>query len=61
MPELPDILVYLDCLKPRVEGLKSNVALINPFLLRRRSAGALKSDGARHRLAAARQAHRVRV
>jgi formamidopyrimidine-DNA glycosylase len=35
MPELPDIVVYLDCLKPRVQGQRlERVRLINPFLLR---------------------------
>jgi formamidopyrimidine-DNA glycosylase len=35
MPELPDILVYLDCLRPRVEGqVLERVRLANPFLLR---------------------------
>jgi formamidopyrimidine-DNA glycosylase len=35
MPELPDIMVYLDCLKPRVLGQPlDRVRLINPFLLR---------------------------
>src|SRR5438552_3673318 len=35
MPELPDILVYLDCLRPRVVGQTLHkVRLINPFLLR---------------------------
>jgi formamidopyrimidine-DNA glycosylase len=35
MPELPDIMVYLDCLKPRVVGRAlERIRLINPFLLR---------------------------
>jgi formamidopyrimidine-DNA glycosylase len=35
MPELPDIMVYLDCLKPRVVGQAlERTRLINPFLLR---------------------------
>ncbi len=35
MPELPDIEVYLDCLRPRVERQKlERVRLANPFLLR---------------------------
>jgi formamidopyrimidine-DNA glycosylase len=35
MPELPDIVVYLDCLKPRVLGQTlEQVRLANPFLLR---------------------------
>jgi formamidopyrimidine-DNA glycosylase len=35
MPELPDIVVYLDCLKPRVQGQPLNkVRLASPFLLR---------------------------
>src|SRR5271165_7113059 len=35
MPELPDIVVYLDCLKPRVLGqCLERVRLVNPFLLR---------------------------
>ena len=35
MPELPDIVVYLDCLRPRVEGqVLERVRLANPFLLR---------------------------
>jgi hypothetical protein len=35
MPELPDIVVYLECLKPRVVGQKlGRVHLANPFLLR---------------------------
>src|SRR5581483_7489073 len=35
MPELPDIEVYLDCLRPRVVGQPlRRVRLVNPFLLR---------------------------
>lgn len=35
MPELPDIAVYLDCLRPRVLGLSlARVRLFNPFVLR---------------------------
>jgi formamidopyrimidine-DNA glycosylase len=35
MPELPDIVVYLDSLKPRVRGQPlERVRLVNPFLLR---------------------------
>jgi formamidopyrimidine-DNA glycosylase len=35
MPELPDIVVYLDCLKPRVSGQVLNkIRLASPFLLR---------------------------
>jgi formamidopyrimidine-DNA glycosylase len=35
MPELPDIEVYLDCLRPRVVGqVLQRVRLVNPFLLR---------------------------
>jgi formamidopyrimidine-DNA glycosylase len=35
MPELPDITVYLECLKPRVQGQTlERVRLVNPFLLR---------------------------
>src|ERR1700688_4485350 len=35
MPELPDIVVYLDCLKPRILGQRlERVRLANPFLLR---------------------------
>ncbi|MBI2804615.1 MAG: formamidopyrimidine-DNA glycosylase [Planctomycetes bacterium] len=35
MPELPDIVVYLDCLEPRVLGQPlQRVRLANPFLLR---------------------------
>jgi formamidopyrimidine-DNA glycosylase len=35
MPELPDIVVYLDCLKPRVTGQVLNkIRLVSPFLLR---------------------------
>jgi formamidopyrimidine-DNA glycosylase len=35
MPELPDITVYLDCLKPRVLNQQlTRVRLVNPFLLR---------------------------
>src|SRR5882762_3783459 len=35
MPELPDIVLYLECLKPRVEGqVLQHVRLANPFLLR---------------------------
>jgi formamidopyrimidine-DNA glycosylase len=35
MPELPDITVYLECLKPRVQGQAlERVRLANPFLLR---------------------------
>jgi formamidopyrimidine-DNA glycosylase len=35
MPELPDILVYLDCLRPRILGRRlEQVRLASPFLLR---------------------------
>lgn len=35
MPELPDIVVYLDCLRPRVVGeVLDKVRLASPFLLR---------------------------
>ena len=35
MPELPDIVVYLESLKPRIEGQTlERVRLANPFLLR---------------------------
>jgi len=35
MPELPDIVVYLDCLEPRVKGQMLNkIRLASPFLLR---------------------------
>jgi formamidopyrimidine-DNA glycosylase len=35
MPELPDIVVYLECLKPRIQGQRlERVRLANPFLLR---------------------------
>jgi formamidopyrimidine-DNA glycosylase len=35
MPELPDVVVYLDCLRPRVAGqVLEGIRLANPFLLR---------------------------
>lgn len=35
MPELPDIVVYLDCLKPRIlQRRLERVRIVNPFLLR---------------------------
>src|SRR5438132_1499795 len=35
MPELPDIVVYIECLRPKVEGQPlEGVRLANPFLLR---------------------------
>jgi formamidopyrimidine-DNA glycosylase len=35
MPELPDIVVYLECLRPRVQGQRlERVRLAGPFLLR---------------------------
>lgn len=35
MPEYPDIIVYIDCLRPRVEGqVLQRVRLASPFLLR---------------------------
>ena len=35
MPELPDITVYLECLRPRIEGqVLRGVDLVSPFLLR---------------------------
>jgi formamidopyrimidine-DNA glycosylase len=35
MPELPDIVVYLECLKPRIQGRRlDRVRIANPFLLR---------------------------
>src|SRR5262249_3732170 len=34
-PELPDIVVYLEALKPRIEGRRlQRIRLVNPFLLR---------------------------
>jgi formamidopyrimidine-DNA glycosylase len=35
MPELPDIVVYIECLRPRILGQRlEKVRLLNPFLLR---------------------------
>jgi formamidopyrimidine-DNA glycosylase len=35
MPELPDVTVYLECLRPRIEGQRlDNVQIASPFLLR---------------------------
>ncbi len=35
MPELPDIVVYLECLQPRIGGqVLQRIRLLNPFLLR---------------------------
>ena len=35
MPELPDIVVYIECLQPRVVGQSlTRIRLANPFLLR---------------------------
>jgi formamidopyrimidine-DNA glycosylase len=35
MPELPDITVYLECLRPRIQGqVLQKVDLVSPFLLR---------------------------
>src|SRR5205085_1976184 len=35
MPELPDIVVYIECLRPRVVGQTlEKIRLFNPFLLR---------------------------
>src|SRR5207245_8990828 len=35
MPELPDIVVYIDCLRPKVEGQTlDGIRLTSPFLLR---------------------------
>jgi formamidopyrimidine-DNA glycosylase len=35
MPELPDIVVYIDCLRRRIEGQRlERIRLVNPFLLR---------------------------
>jgi formamidopyrimidine-DNA glycosylase len=35
MPELPDIVVYVECLRQRIEGqVLERVRLVNPFLLR---------------------------
>jgi formamidopyrimidine-DNA glycosylase len=35
MPELPDIVVYLECLRPRIEGERlERIQIRNPFLLR---------------------------
>src|SRR5262245_44067092 len=35
MPELPDIVTYLDCLRPRVQGQRlEHIRLVSPFLLR---------------------------
>jgi formamidopyrimidine-DNA glycosylase len=35
LPELPDITVYIDCLRPRIQGQRlERIRLANPFLLR---------------------------
>src|SRR5208337_4376144 len=35
MPELPDVLVYIECLRPRIEGsVLERIRLSSPFLLR---------------------------
>ncbi|MGH9676014.1 MAG: DNA-formamidopyrimidine glycosylase family protein, partial [Candidatus Acidiferrum sp.] len=35
MPELPDIVVYLECLRPRIEGHRlERCRIVSPFLLR---------------------------
>src|SRR5216683_4657457 len=35
MPELPDITVYIECLRPRLEGrVLDKVEIVSPFLLR---------------------------
>jgi formamidopyrimidine-DNA glycosylase len=35
MPELPDVTLYLECLKPRIQGRRlDRVRIANPFLLR---------------------------
>src|SRR6476619_4365449 len=51
MPELPDVVVYLDCLRPRVVGrVLDRVRVANPFLVRHlRIAGLLhwKPPGAK--------------
>jgi formamidopyrimidine-DNA glycosylase len=46
MPELPDIVVYIDCLKPRIVGQRLEcVAIRNPFLLRTVDPPIMEADG----------------
>jgi formamidopyrimidine-DNA glycosylase len=46
MPELPDIVVYLECLKPRIQGQRlERVRLANPFLLRTVEPPLKEADG----------------
>jgi formamidopyrimidine-DNA glycosylase len=46
MPELPDIVVYLECLKTRIQGQRlERVRLANPFLLRSVEPSIKEADG----------------
>ena len=46
MPELPDIVVYLESLKPRIQGLRlDRVRIANPFLLRTFEPPLKEADG----------------
>jgi formamidopyrimidine-DNA glycosylase len=46
MPELPDVTVYLECLRPRVEGaVLERVRLVSPFLLRSVKPGLAEVEG----------------
>jgi formamidopyrimidine-DNA glycosylase len=46
MPELPDIVVYLECLKPRIQGQRlDRVRIANPFLLRTVEPPLKEADG----------------
>ena len=48
MPELPDIIVYLDCLKPRIQHQPlERIRLVNPFLLRTFEPAIQEAEGRR--------------
>jgi formamidopyrimidine-DNA glycosylase len=46
MPELPDVTLYLECLKPRIQGQRlDRVRIANPFLLRTVDPPLKEADG----------------
>ena len=48
MPELPDITVYLECLRPRTQGqVLEKIDMANPFLLRTVAPSSSELEGRR--------------
>ena len=63
MPELPDIVVYIEALEKRILGqVLENIRLVSPFLLRTVDPPLASARGqTRSRIAQGREAHRDRA